>query len=341
MAKKTQLQIRQEETESLLGQCRNRIMATMPTASDMFQRRFFATAFALAKDPNLLGCTPRSMLGVIFNCARLGLIPDPNFGYVWIIPRRIKNEKEAQMQVGYLGRIELARRSGQIKAVRAKVIFQNDKTEYVDGLEQKLTHVPWDFCGQDESGPRIGSYCVATFADGTKDLRVVGETDIIASRDASAAYQSGTGPWISDENAMAAVVAIRRAAKLWPQDTTMALADDLDRRADMGETQADMTDLPISKADDLPEGKGSLKRGPVVAESEAGPVKPEPRKEPAEWEKTVIRFAELAGITDDIALKSLRLHAKKLFDRSLLELNAEQLVTINDEITAGKVKIVE
>jgi len=63
-----------------------------------------------------------SILTCMFNAAKLGLNPDPVFGQIYFIPYA----GVLTYQLGYKGMIELSRRSGKVKNVRAGLVYEKD-----------------------------------------------------------------------------------------------------------------------------------------------------------------------------------------------------------------------
>lgn len=220
------------------SELQKRLIGLIPSASQVTKRRFMNAAMSIWADPALASCTQSSCLMAVYHCAKLGLIPDQNLGHVWIIPYREGGRAQAQVQVGYKGRCELARRSGHINAIRTRVVYANDLFHYVDGMRQECKHVPWDFNNKPESGDPYAAYCVAEFANGTFDLHVCGRATIMDSKKRSKAASRGTGPWVTDELAMWLVVPIRRAWRTWPQSVEMATVEQLDMRSEDGDPQS-------------------------------------------------------------------------------------------------------
>ena len=64
-------------------------MATIVKALPNDQRtieRFKAAAYAVATMPHIANCNPNSVVKVIYECARLNLIPDPILQHAYIVP---------------------------------------------------------------------------------------------------------------------------------------------------------------------------------------------------------------------------------------------------------------
>lgn len=69
-----------------------------------------------------------SILTCMFNAAKLGLNPDPVFGQIYFIPY----SGVLTYQLGYKGMIELSRRSGKVKNVRAGLVYEKDTYHFYE-----------------------------------------------------------------------------------------------------------------------------------------------------------------------------------------------------------------
>lgn len=116
---------------------------------------------AISKQPELAGCTPRSVIGAAMQAAQLGLTPNL-MGQCWILPYRDKKTgfMEAQFQMGWKGFVDLAGRNGI--QIRTDTICENDKHQVTYGLVTDLQHQK-PFPGVDR-GESIAWYAVAECA---------------------------------------------------------------------------------------------------------------------------------------------------------------------------------
>lgn len=241
----TELTVQRDRNRTMLEGVKDRLLATIPKEVD--RGRFLAISQGVVCDPNLVDCTPNSLMMSIYNCARLGLVPDYNTGHIWILPYKNRGRKEAQVQVGYKGRIELARRSGNMSNVWVDAVYANDKWECRNRITNDYTHIPWHEVGAPEPGELIKTYCVATYTDGHRHIQVASMHDIQQSKARSKSAKYGKGPWTTDFEAMALTVPIRMAWRTWPQTPEMGLAARLDHAADAEEPQY----TPLEEADIL------------------------------------------------------------------------------------------
>lgn len=180
---------------------------------------------SIQRTPELLACDQASLLGAIIQSAQLGLEPDGVLGHAYLVPYG----KKVTLIVGYRGLIDLARRSGQLSTIYARVVYEKDQFEYAYGLSERLEHIP----SQDESlGEIIFAYAVIRMKDGAQQFEVMSRREIDAIRKRSQA--GNAGPWVTDFAEMAKKSVLRRVCKMAPLSVEVARAVALDERADLG-----------------------------------------------------------------------------------------------------------
>ena len=180
----------------------------------MSAERFFQLAVsAYNSEPKLADCSTISVLSCVMKCAALGMEPSAvdGLGRAYILPFFNGKTKrlEATFILGYKGMLDLARRSGEIKSISARAVYEGDEFRYAYGLNEDLYHVPMH-----QSDKLIYTYCVAHFKDGGHYFIVLSRDDIERARKASKAGKSG--PWVTNYDAMAIKTAIRRAFPYLP-----------------------------------------------------------------------------------------------------------------------------
>lgn len=176
--------------------------------------------------PKLLGCDVKSLFGAVIQCSQLGLEPGSGLGHAYLIPYG----KECQLIIGYRGMIDLARRSGQMISLAGEAVCAKDKFEYELGLEPKLRHIP---STEDDRGALVYVYAVAVLTGGGRQFVVMSRSDVEKVRRRSKA--AGSGPWVTDYDAMAIKTAIRRLFKYLPVSVEMQRAVIVDEAAERGE----------------------------------------------------------------------------------------------------------
>lgn len=201
--------------EGLLKKSWPRISAVMP--KHMSSERMFQLAMSCYNQtPKLNQCSPQSVLSCLMKCSALGLEPSAvdGLGRAYILPFYNKNtgSYEATFLIGYKGEIDLARRSGQIKDISARVVREGDEFEYEYGLTECLRHVP--STEPIDGRPVTHVYMVAHFKDGGHYIDVMSREEVEEVRKRS--KSPNNGPWKSDWDAMARKTVIRRAFPYLP-----------------------------------------------------------------------------------------------------------------------------
>lgn len=220
----------------------------------------------IRKVPALARCDQTSFLGAIMQCAQLGLEPGGALGHAYLLPfeNRKKGITEVQFIVGYRGMIDLARRSGQIMSIEARVVYLVDKFHVSLGLNPDLTHEPnWD---AEDRGPLKFVYAVAKLKDGGTQFEVMSRADIERVRSQSKAGQSG--PWVSHFEEMAKKTVIRRLFKYLPVSIELAKAVGMDEQAEAGLPQDNPLTIDWSPSDE--EAEAIRRREEAEAEAAGG-----------------------------------------------------------------------
>lgn len=156
--------------------------------------------------PALQKCTPHSLVSALMVASELGLEPGSARGLLYLVPFG----NVCTPIVGYRGLIQLARNSGDLANIEARVVHERDKFEVSFGLEPKLVHVP----RLDDPGKEIAVYAIATLRDGTKQVEVMTSAEVDAVRSRSRSGKSG--PWVTDYGEMAKKTVVRRLMKYLP-----------------------------------------------------------------------------------------------------------------------------
>lgn len=169
--------------------------------------RMFRVAMACIRTtPKLQQCSPTSLVSALMVASELGLEPGGARGLLYLVPYGTV----ATPIVGYRGLIQLARNSGDLANVEARVVYERDKFEVEFGLEPKLLHKP----ALTDPGKERAVYAIATMKDGSKQIEVmsVAEVDAIRARSRS----GNNGPWSTDYGEMAKKTVVRRLMKYLP-----------------------------------------------------------------------------------------------------------------------------
>lgn len=176
------------------------------------ERMIRVAVTAIQKTPKLMECSQQSLIACIVEASQLGLEPDGVVGHAYLVP--YKNSKtgrmEAQLMPGYKGLIDLARRSGNVGAINAEIVYANDEFRVVKGLNPDLIHIPnWE-----DPGQMIAAYATAKLKDGDVQFCVMPKHEI--DRHRARSKSKDFGPWVTDYEWMAKKTAIRQLCKLLP-----------------------------------------------------------------------------------------------------------------------------
>ena len=166
---------------------------------------------AVTRTPKLLDCRPETVMNAVIEASQLGLMVDGVLGHGYLVPYKTT----CVFIPGYRGLLDLARRSGEIAWVQARIVNQNDTFSYRYGADPNLEHIPARANGA-EPGPMIAAYGVAKFKTGEIHFEVMHKDDIEAIRKRSRAKDDG--PWVTDYDEMARKTAIRRLCKYLPMN---------------------------------------------------------------------------------------------------------------------------
>lgn len=178
------------------------------------------------KNPRLLECTSISVLNCVAACCQLGIEFDSPLQHAHLIPYK----KDCTLIIGYRGFIELARRSGKIKSIEARVVYKEDDFEVEFGLEPKIKHIP-NYGSERKKEDIVAAYAIAHFTDGGYQFEVLTLAEIQKARQSSKA--ANNGPWVNWFEEMAKKTALRKLAKYLPLTPEMAQAEAYDSSNDV------------------------------------------------------------------------------------------------------------
>ena len=180
----------------------------------------------IANNPKLAKCSRTSLLNAISTAGQLGIEPGI-MGQGYLVPYG----STCTFIIGYRGLIDLARRSGQIAKIEARLVCENDEFEVQYGTEERFIHKPNIF---GERGKTLGVYAEAYYTPtpGTKHQTV---QRVFMTRDDVEKVRRGSkgansGPWRDHWDEMAKKTAVRRLCKMLP--LTAEIAEGLQRADD-------------------------------------------------------------------------------------------------------------
>ena len=240
---------------NLLEKCKSQIAMALP--KHMTPDRMMRVAMTeIQKTPALLDCSPVSLVAAVIQASQLGLEIGV-LGQAYLVPFK----GSVTLIPGYRGLVQLARRSGEIVSIEARIVHAKDLFSVAYGLTPDLTHKPWmptpdEKVTKEGPGPVLCAYACARFKDGGYQFEVMSLRELDAIKNRSKAVSSG--PWVTDTEEMYRKTVTRRLCKWLPASIELARALELDNNAEEGLPQ----DLS-SVIDIAPEGE-ETEKAPTV-----------------------------------------------------------------------------
>jgi recombination protein RecT len=173
---------------------------------------------ALAKNPELLECTPESVVLSVFEAATQGLEPTGAAGGAHLVPYNVKvgnhYEKRAQLIPDYRGVVRLiTKEPTQVVSLEARVVKEGDEFGYTEGTDAFITHTPSLAPGRSEKAT-THVYAIARLKNGGTKAEVMDRAAV--ERIQKRGRGSSFSPWASDWDEMAKKTVVKRTAKLLP-----------------------------------------------------------------------------------------------------------------------------
>lgn len=183
----------------------------------------------LRAKPDLLGCTPESMLGALMTSARLGLEPGGPLGQFYLTPRKIEGRLSVVPIIGYKGLRDLALRSGKVSSIQSFLVREGDSFAYGSDEQRGFWHEWRPDPDGDEDRPWTGVLTIAQLTGGGKPVwRHLTRRQVLARKARGAAGDKG--PWKSDEEAMVRKTGIRALVPDLPSSSVLAEANRVDEQ---------------------------------------------------------------------------------------------------------------
>lgn len=262
----------------LLDRQESAIQAILP--KHMTADRLIKTALvAVNKVPALLDCTPMSVLKATMEAAELGLDFTGNLGQAYLVPFNCKVqvngqpdrwEMQATFMPGYRGLITLARRSGEIRAIEARLVYAGDEFTLEYGLEPKMVHNPC--LDAAKRGKPVHVYAIARFkeegVDPQCEVMTHGEVEHIRSKSKA----KNASAWTNDWGEMARKTVVKRLSKYLPLSPELAKAIEIDNERFGYEDSPGITITQVSP----PTAPGARSEALVAKLKGAAPSEPEP-----------------------------------------------------------------
>jgi recombination protein RecT len=195
-------------------------------------QRFAKMAYtAICQNPTLQQCSLPSLVKAASMSASLDLDIDTR-GLAYLVPYKNKGVMEAQFQIGYLGLIELAYRSGKVKAISAHCIYESEKgkvkIERING--QYVVEHPFSY--ESPTGKVVAAYACAEIEGMGAQTAVLRIDEVEKLRQKSKAPNSPA--WTQFYEAMCKKTVIRQLAKFLPK----SIMEEFSKGASMDEQES-------------------------------------------------------------------------------------------------------
>lgn len=255
-----------KQIEAVLNQSIDRIGLVLP--KHLKPERMLRVAMsAIYKTPALLDCDKGSIVAAVIQASELGLEPGGALQHGYLIPYKNKKTqtRECQFQPSYRGLIELARRSGKLKSIAARVVYDKDIFSLVyTGDRPNYKHEP--YFGNDPGAVKL-VYAVASLEGDALEFEAMTLPQIEEIQKRS---QSGNeGPWVTDWAEMAKKTVIKRLLKRLPMSTELASAIEMDNTDYIDVEASTIETKTATRAAELTQRLIAAKQPVVEVEAEA------------------------------------------------------------------------
>lgn len=196
---------------------------------DWFRREASFMLQRIDSDEYLQATTISSRVAALLQLANTGLTLNPLHKLVYMLRRNVKvksangDKWEARLVIepSYMGLIKAATDTGSVKLIRAEIIYEGDRVQFLKGTTIQVIHSPY----WQEKNPRgkvVAAYSVATLHDGTIDVLDMGADVLGQVKAASESVKKGTSsPYDGWEEEMFRKAPIRRHLKTLPKTDVM------------------------------------------------------------------------------------------------------------------------
>lgn len=272
----------QQRTEQIRSALVSRLPAILPAG--LSAERFEAvTIQAIAKNPQLMEADPSSVVMAVLEAAQLGLEPTGSLSRAWLVTYRSKESPRplAQLMIGYQGLVDLARRSGEVEKVWARVVYNGDEFTVEYGSTERIIHHPR--LGATDPASITHVYAIALLKGGQQMFEVMTRDEVERVRARSRAANSG--PWVTDTGEMYKKTVVRRLAKSLPltAEAREAIARDDEREFAPRPEPEQRPDPAVSVRERLAKRRQALQDAPQAVEAvevapEAAPAESAPQR---------------------------------------------------------------
>jgi recombination protein RecT len=183
---------------------------------------------AMAKNPDLLACTPDSVVTSVFEAAAMGLEPTGAAGGAHLVPFNVnvgtadnpRWEKRAQLIPDFRGVVAMVTRPAkdgtpsEVVSVEARTVKEGDEFRYTLGIDAELVHVP-TLAPNRSAKPTTHVYAIFRLRSGGAITDVMDHAEVERVR-GRGKKKKGINPWDTDWDEMGKKTVLKRGAKLVP-----------------------------------------------------------------------------------------------------------------------------
>lgn len=237
--------------QGLLNQYKHQIEMAIP-AHLTADRLIRIALTAVSQSPKLQECSPLSICGAVIQAGILGLEPTSVLGECFLVPfwnKKANNGRggqEAQLIVGYQGKIKLVSNTGELLGVKAAPVRRNDEFQFDDGLEPFVSHKYHHIA---DRGQIIGFWAGARLKTGFTSIVYMTVRECEQHRDQFAMTKTKDGKifgfWAENFEAACLKTVVHKALKYLPKSPRAATAWALDERAEAGIPQKFSVEVPL------------------------------------------------------------------------------------------------
>ena len=176
-------------------------------------------------------CTQESILASVYNVALTSLSLNPVLKHAVLLPRWNNKDQryDCCLEPQYQGLVNLAIKSGTVKAILANVVYEGDDLDMDYAVTKKvIKHVPYIVTGK-EKGEIKAVYSIAILTDGTELGEVMSWLEVCDIRDRSESWKAYKADkiksciWLTDPGEMAKKTVVKRQVKYLSKDKAIQL----------------------------------------------------------------------------------------------------------------------
>lgn len=200
------------------------------------EKMFRVAQTAIAKSPQLLSCTPASLVLALMDAAQAGL--EVNGRDAALVPYGT----QCQFQPMFHGMVKQAITEGVAKKIQARLVYENDEFDLWYDPEPHIKHIP----AMVDEGEIIGAYTYAIMPDGEMVIEFMNKRKLDHIK---AKAKSRSGPWSTDEEEMYRKTPTKRLFKYLPIPDRLEFAVTIDNMLESGQPRVEMPLLDMPPAE--------------------------------------------------------------------------------------------